>query len=78
MSSFVMRSVTVEFFSSIEDAQNELQNFRNRAVLVFTGSKGPGGADEAPIFSQNIRIEAVTSSADLSTWSYVEVPFWEE
>ena len=78
MSGFTMRSLTVQFFNSIEDAQTELQNFRNRAVLIFTGSEGPGGANEAPIFSQNIRIEAVTSSADLSTWSYVEVPFWEE
>lgn len=78
MSGFVMRSITVEFFSSVEDAQSELQNFRNRAVLIFTGSRGPGGVDEAPIFSQNVRIEAVTGSADLSTWSYIEVPIWEE
>jgi len=62
---------------SMEAAQESLEFCREEALLAFTGSQAPGGADEAAIFSDTARLEVVTASADPSTWTYVEVPFWE-
>lgn len=58
-------------------AMAALEVFREDIIQIHSGSTGPGGDAEDPIFSGDVLIQFATASADPETWSSVVVPFWE-
>lgn len=56
-----------------------LASERQEALAEFTGSMAPGGADEAPIFSETVYITITNGSTVEADWTILDPqPFLEE
>ena len=64
---------------SLEAANSVLASERLEALAEFTGSMAPGGADEAPIFSETVYITVTNGSIVEAEWTILDPqPFLEE
>jgi hypothetical protein len=63
---------------SLEAANAALASERQNALAEFTGSMAPGGADEAPIFSETVNITITNGSTVEAEWTILDPqPFLE-
>lgn len=64
---------------SLEAAMAALTSERQEALAEFTGSMAPGGAEEAPIFSDTVYITITNGSTVEADWTILDPqPFLEE
>ena len=62
---------------NLQNGLSALEIFREEMASLYSGSEGPGGESENPIFSGSVLIQFPTASTPSGSWSSVVVPFWE-